>query len=214
MPTIQQASRPMPDPLSKAFFAADFERVEKAHRTVQLNDLPPQTQQAVREFIDGGSTTASADDQGEAIAWSEEDIVLLHWGLLRELRRLADPETPLEEKLDTLAWALTDPDLDARPFSMASCIRVVGTSPLSPTAYFGAASVEEIRDWIRANAPRWLRATLSRYPDWVQDLVRGQPDWVCRQLTRNPQWINEQVKLRETSLQQDLFSDQSALLAY
>jgi hypothetical protein len=178
---------------------------------VQLNDLPPQTQQAVREFIDGSS---SADDPGDAVVWTEEDIVLLHWGLLRELRRLADPETPLEEKLDTLAWALTDPELDARPFSMASCIRVVGTSPLSPTAYFGAASVEEIRDWIRANAPRWLRATLSRYPDWVQDLVRGQPDWVCRQLTRNPQWINEQIKLRETSLQQDLFSDHSALLAY
>lgn len=214
MPTIQQATRPMPDPLSKAFFAADFERVEQAHRTVQLNDLPPQTQHAVREFIDGSSTTAAAVDDDDAIVWTEEDIVLLHWGLLRELRRLADPETPLEEKLDTLAWALTDPLLDARPFSMASCIRVVGTSPLSPTAYFGAASVEEIRDWIRANAPRWLRATLSRYPDWVQDLVRGQPDWVCRQLTRNPQWINEQVKLRETSLQQDLFSDHSALLAY
>jgi hypothetical protein len=211
MPTIQQATRPMPDLLSKAFFAADFERVEQAHRKVQLNDLPPQTQQAVREFIDGSSTAAVPSD---TIAWTEADIVLLHWGLLLELRRLADPDTPLEEKLDTLAWALTDPVLDARPFSMASCIRVVGTSPLSPTAYFGAASVEEIRDWIRANAPRWLRATLSRYPEWVQDLVRGQPDWVCRQLTRNPQWINEQVKLRETSLQQDLFGDHSALLAY
>ena len=118
MPTIQQATRPMPDPLSKAFFAADFERVEQAHRTVQLNDLPPQTQQAVREFIDGGPTTAAADDQDDAIVWSEEDIVLLHWGLLRELRRLADPETPLEEKLDTLAWALTDPALDGRPVSV------------------------------------------------------------------------------------------------
>lgn len=211
MPTIQQATRPMPDLLSKAFFAADFERVEQAHRKVQLNDLPPQTQQAVREFIDGSSTAAVPSD---TIAWTEEDIVLLHWGLLLELRRLADPDTPLEEKLDTLAWALTDPVLDARPFSMASCIRVVGTSPLSPTAYFGAASVEEIRDWIRSNAPRWLRATLSRYPDWVQDLVRRHPDWVCRQLTRNPQWINEQVKLRETSLQQDLFGDHSVLLAY
>lgn len=211
MPTIHQATRPVPDPLSKAFFAADFERVEQAHRTVQLNDLPPQTQQAVREFIDGSS---AADGPDDTISWSEEDIVLLHWGLLRELRRLADPETPLEDKLDTLAWALTDPTLDAKPFSMASCIRVVGTSPLSPTAYFGAASVEEIRDWIRANAPRWLRASLARYPDWVQELVRSQPDWVCRQLTRNPQWLNEQVKLRETSMQQDLFSDHSALLAY
>lgn len=211
MPAIQQRTRPVPDPLSKAFFAADFERIEQAHRTVQLNDLPPQTQQAVREFIDGGPVLA---DEEEKIYWTEEDVVLLHWGLLRELRRLADPEAPLEEKLDTLAWALTDPTLDDRPFSMANCIRAVGMSPLSPTAYFGEASVEEIRDWIRANAPRWLRATLARYPDWVQDLVRQQPDWVVRQLDRNPQWINEQVKLRETSLQQDLFSDHSALLAY
>lgn len=211
MPTIQQRTRPVPDPLSKAFFAADFERVEHAHRTVQLNDLPPQTRQAVREFIDGGP---ALPDEEEKIYWTEEDVVLLHWGLLRELRRLADPEAPLEEKLDTLAWALTDPKLDDRPFSMANCIRAVGMSPLSPTAYFGEASVEEIRDWIRANAPRWLRATLARYPDWVQDLVRQQPDLVVRQLDRNPQWINEQVKLREPSLQQDLFSDHSALLAY
>lgn len=153
-------------------------------------------------------------DKYEVIDWAEEDIVLLHWGLLCELRRLADAETPLEEKLDTLAWALADSSLDAKPFSMANCIRVVGTSPLSPTPYFGATSVDEIRDWIRVNAPRWLRATLTRYPDWVQQLVRSQPDWVCRQLARNPQWINEQVKQREQSQQQDMFGNQSALLAY
>jgi len=212
MPANHQAfARPQPDPLTKTFFSADFERVEQAHRTVQLNDLPPHTQQAVGEFIDASPATAGSEG---VIDWTEEDIVLLHWGLLRELRRLADPETPLEDKLDTLAWALTDPALDAKPFSMASCIRVVGTSPLSPTAYFGAASVEEVRCWVLANAPRWLRATLARYPDWVQELVRSQPDWVCRQLTRNPQWINEQVKLRERSLQGDLFGDRSAPLAH
>ena len=212
MPTITHAmTRPEPDPLSKAFFAADFERVEQTHRTVQLDDLPPRTQHDDSEFIDGSPAKADPED---VIDWTEEDIVLLHWGLLRELRRLADPETPLEEKLDTLAWALTDPALDTKPFSMANCIRVVGTSTLSPTAYFGAASVEEIRGWIQANAPRWLRETLGRYPVWVALLVRGHPHWVCRQLERNPQWINEQVKLRGTSLQQDLFTDQSALLAY
>ena len=36
--------------------------------------------------------------------WSEDDIVLLHWRLLQEIRHLADPATPLEEKLDTLRW--------------------------------------------------------------------------------------------------------------
>lgn len=60
--TIHQATRPAPDPLSKAVFAADFERVEQAHRTVQLNDLPARTQQAVRKFIDGSSATADPDD--------------------------------------------------------------------------------------------------------------------------------------------------------
>jgi len=213
MPTITHAmTRPEPDPLSKAFFAADFKRVERTHRKVQLDHLPPRTRHdEVSEFIAGSPAKADPED---VIDWTEEDIVLLHWGLLRELRRLADPETPLEEKLDTLAWALTDPALDTKPFSMANCIRVVGTSTLSPTAYFGAASVEEIRGWIQANAPRWLRETLGRYPVWVALLVRGHPHWVCRQLERNPQWINEQVKLRGTSLQQDLFTDQSALLAY
>lgn len=211
MPTIHQATRPVPDPLSKAFFAADFERVEQAHRTVQLNDLPRHTQQAVRKFIDGSSATAEPDD---AIDWTEEDIVLLHWGLLRELRRLADPETPLEEKLDTLAWALTDPALDGRPFSFASCLRVVGTSPLSPTPYLGAVKVEDVREWLRTNARKWLRATLAKYPDWVQALVRQQPDWVAKQLSKNPQWINEQIKAREEAHQADLFGDPSALLAY
>ena len=165
MPTINQDISRLRDPLSKAFFAADFKRAEWVYRAAHLYDPP---MEAIAE-----------DGPERPVEWTEEDVVVLHWGLLRELRRLADPETPLEEKLDTLAWALTDPDLDGKPFSLASCIRVVGTSPLSPTPYFGGASVDDIRDWIRANAPRWLNATLARYPEWVRQLVRRQPDWVC-----------------------------------
>jgi hypothetical protein len=137
--------------------------------------------------------------------WSEEDVVLLHWRLLLELRRLPDPETPLEEKLDTLAWALTDPALDDRPFSFANCLRVVGTSPLSPTAYFGELQVDEIRDWLRAHARSWIGLTLKRYPDWIQALVRRHPDWVAKELRRNPQWLNEQIRAREEAAQPDLF---------
>jgi len=169
---------------------------------VQWQDLPPEAQQAVHEYLE------------EAPEWTEEDVVQLHWRLLLELRRLPDPETPLEEKLDTLAWALTDPTLDSRPFSFASCLRVVGTSPLSPTPYFGAVQVEEVREWLSINARKWLRATLARYPDWVQVLVPEQPDWVAKQLSKNPQWINEQIKAREEAPQADLFGDPSALLAY
>ena len=121
----------------------------------------------------------------------------LHWRLLLKRRRLPDPDTPLKEKLDTLAWALTDPALDDRPFSFANCLRVVGTSPLSPTAYFGAVQIDEVRDWLRANANEWIRATVAKCPDWVQTLVRKQPDWIAKQLSRNPQWLNEQIKARQ-----------------
>ena len=47
-------------------------------------------------------------DDRSPVEWSEEDIVLLHWRLLKEIGRLADPETPLEEKFDTLRWVFTE----------------------------------------------------------------------------------------------------------
>ena len=126
--------------------------------------------------------------------WSEEDVVWLHWRLLLELQQLPNPYTPLEEKLDTLAWALTEPEQDAKPFSFANCLKVVGTSPLSPTAYFGALDVDDIRSWIRRQAPGWIRLSLARYPQWMRTLIAQQPDWVAQQLSRNPQWVNEQIQ--------------------
>jgi hypothetical protein len=128
--------------------------------------------------------------------WSEEDLVLLHWRLLEELRHLQHAETPLEEKIDTLNWVFTDPDKDNAPFSFVRCVQVVGRSPLSPTPYFGAVDPESIRDWIRANAPRWMRATIERYPHWVGEEIRADPEHVVRQIDRNPQWINEEIKKR------------------
>ena len=143
---------------------------------------------------------------------NSNDIVLLHGGVLQEIRHLADPATPLEEKLDTLAWALTDPSLDGRPFSFANCLRVVGTSPMSPTPYFGLIQVDEIRAWLRTNSRRWIDATIARYPDWVQALIKAQPDWVAKQLARNPQWVNEQIKARQATQQDDLFAACDAAL--
>lgn len=87
-------------------------------------------------------------DDAQACEWTEDDVVQLHWRLLQELRDLTDPDTPLEVKFDTLRWVFTDPDKDAVPFSFANCLRVVGCSPLSPTAYFGAVDVGEVRQWI------------------------------------------------------------------
>ena len=57
--------------------------------------------------------------------WSEDDIVLLHWRLLQEIRHLADPATPLEEKLDTLRWVFTEREKDGLPFSFVNCLREV-----------------------------------------------------------------------------------------
>jgi hypothetical protein len=139
-----------------------------------------------------------------AIDWSEDDIVQLHWRLLQEVRHLADPATPLEEKLDTLRWVFTERDKDTRPFSFVSCLRVVGCSPLSPIAYCGRVDAEEVRDRIRHGLKAWLEATLARYPDWVRAVIAREPEWVEERLARNPQWINEQ--LRQMSVQGDLFS--------
>ena len=143
-------------------------------------------------------------DDRSPVEWSEEDIVLLHWRLLKEIGRLADPETPLEEKLDTLRWVFTEREKDAAPFSFVSCLRVVGCSPLSPIAYCGLVDAEEVRDRIRNGLKTWLNATLERYPDWVRSAVAGNPEWVEARLTRNPQWINEQLK--QMSVQGDLFA--------
>ena len=136
--------------------------------------------------------------------WSENDIVLLHWRLLQEIRHLADPATPLEEKLDTLRWVFTEREKDGLPFSFVNCLRVVGCSPLSPIPYCGLVDAEEVRERIRHGLQAWLHATLARYPDWVREAVATHPEWVEARLTRNPQWINEQLK--QMSVQGDLFA--------
>ena len=197
------------DPTGASIFGALFNSAD-TERNVELHELPTPFAQGFLDCLQDEGGMAAAfdyieDDRSAPPAWTEEDVVNLHWRLLLELRRLPDPETPLEEKLDTLAWALTEPELDDRPFSFASCIRVVGTSPLSPTAFFGALDVEAVRDWLRSNAKSWMRATLQRFPKSVQDLIRDQPEWVALQLSRNPQWINQQIKRQAKSAQDDLF---------
>lgn len=144
------------------------------------------------------------DNEDDTHEWTEEEIVYLHWRLLRDVRDLADPDAPLDEKLSTLGWIFTDPDKDSRPFSFVNCLRVVGCSPLSPIAYCGRVDSEEIREHIARNAKHWLRTTLSRYPQWVTEALARNPDWVDAQLARNPQWINEQIK--KLAVQGDLFA--------
>lgn len=148
--------------------------------------------------------SAAENDTAPPLEWSEEDLVLLHWRLLREIQRLAEPDTPLEEKLDTLRWVFTERAKDGQPFSFVSCLRVVGCSPLSPLPYCGLVDPEEVRDRIRAAARPWLRETLLRYPGWVREAVLDHPDWVAARLAANPQWLNEEV--RRIALQGDMFA--------
>jgi hypothetical protein len=148
--------------------------------------------------------TLDALDDDIVIEWSEEDVVFLHWRLLKEVGDLRDPETPLEEKLDTLRWIFTERDKESRPFSFVNCLKVVGCSPLSPTPYFGLLDAEEIRDTIRYQVKAWLNATLARYPCWVREAVLTNPGWVENRLAKNPQWINEQIK--KHTMEGDLFA--------
>lgn len=154
-------------------------------------------------FIANAAAALDVFDDDAVAEWSEEDVVFLHWRLLREIGDLCNPATPLEEKLDTLRWIFTDRDKESRPFSFVNCLKVVGCSSLSPLPYIGLVDAEEIRDAIRCQAKSWLNATLARYPDWVRDAVLTNPGWVESRLAKNPQWINEQIK--KTAAHGDLF---------
>ncbi|MCU6435316.1 hypothetical protein LPB67_16185 [Undibacterium sp. Jales W-56] len=166
---------------------------------------PPVAGQSVLSMmidpVDEDTTPFNDAPTGE---WDEEDIVFLHWRLLKEVGGLRDPATPLEEKLDTLRWIFTEREKESRPFSFVNCLNVVGCSPLSPLPYFGRLDADEIRDAIQCQVKFWLNATLMRYPSWVREAVLRNPTWIESRLSKNPQWINEQVK--KHSVQGDLFA--------
>lgn len=146
-----------------------------------------------------------SDDSDPAPSWSEEDVVLLHWLLLKQVQRLADPETPFAEKIWTLNWVFTDPDKDALPFSFVSCVKVVSCSPLSPLPFIGDFDVSDLRERIAHSARRWMRESVERFPPWVQETLRRNPTELLAKLERNPQYLNEQIRLRQ--LKGDLFDD-------
>src|ERR1700674_1051358 len=77
--------------------------------------------------------------------WSEDGVGVLHWVLLKDLVSLHDPETPLADKFELLRWVFTDSELNDNPFSFANWVKVVGCSPHSPTAFFGAIDVDDAR---------------------------------------------------------------------
>lgn len=164
---------------------------------------PVEGQSALAMMIDPVHADTTPFDDAPIDGWDEEDIVFLHWRLLKEVGGLRDPAMPLEEKLDTLRWIFTEREKESRPFSFVNCLKVVGCSPLSPLPYFGRLDAEEIRDAIQCQVKFWLNATLMRYPSWVREAVLRNPTWIENRLSKNPQWINEQVK--KHSMQGDMF---------
>ena len=142
-------------------------------------------------------------DDTATIEWTEEDVVQLHCLMLADLGGLADPRTPLAEKLETLRWIYTDPEKDRLPFSFANCLFVAGCSPLSVFDYFGFIHPDDFRDFLSWYVRRWMRETLARYPRWVRDAFRQNPQWAALRLQNEPQWINQQVK--RVTEQGDLF---------
>jgi hypothetical protein len=186
-PDLDKRSAPKGVATNQSFVDAEFDAPSDPHTQGELRT----------EGATGQSDRASDE-------WSEDEIVLLHWRLLQEIRHLADPATPLEEKLDTLRWVFTEREKDGLPFSFVNCLRVVGCSPLSPIAYCGLVDAEDVRERIRHGLKPWLHATLARYPDRVREAVATHPEWVEARLTRNPRWTNEQLK--QLSVQGDLFA--------
>lgn len=158
-----------------------------------------------------------------AVEWTETEIAGLHWELLREVGALADPKTPIAEKLDTLAWVLRDPKHDDEPFSFAYCVRVVSSHVafedfiqarqefhaqlaqqnttgktdarrrMPPTSYLGQVDVDTMRLYVKVHAQRWLRESLELLSPEAQAFFRARPQYVATRLGTNPQWLNELV---------------------
>ena len=181
-------------PLSSAFDQA-VRGQAIGRQPVLFDNLAPQAKATTLQYV--------FDDEAP-VEWSEEDVVWLHWRLLQELADLGDPDTPLDEKIDALRWVFTDPISEREPFSFVNCLRVVGSSPLSPMPYLGSIDAESIRGWIRHHVHKWLTATINRYPSWAAAAVLENPCWIESRLAKNPQWINEEIK--KHTEQGDLFA--------
>ncbi|MGK5060379.1 hypothetical protein ACQ4WY_25935 [Janthinobacterium sp. LB2P49] len=150
---------------------------------------------------------SASEIKGEAFEFSEEELVALHWWLLRKVSLLSDPRTPLDEKFELVRWVFTDPVRDTQPFSFVNCMKVVSGSPLSQLPFIGGVDAQEVRDWIGSQLCRWFLSSLQDYPEWARQAVLAKPDWISENLFKNPQWINEQIKLHQSDLFASLIAE-------
>jgi hypothetical protein len=140
-----------------------------------------------------GEALGARDAAPGCAAWSTEEIVGLHFVLLDDLRRLADPETPLEERFELLEWVFTDRAREGEPFSFRMCVRL----------YARTCDPDGVREALSPLSVAWLRDALARLPAWLGEQILRDPQWAAAELHRNPQWLNEAL-LRQ-SREPDLF---------
>ena len=134
---------------------------------------------------------AHRDDEALRDEWTEDTIVRLHFMLLDDIRKLADPATPIAEKFEILRWIYTDPEHDRAPFSFASCVRLFG---ISTHPGLGTLDADDVRVELRRPVVQWICQSLARYPSWVREAFLESPEWVDVLLARNPQLLNEATR--------------------
>jgi hypothetical protein len=157
-------------------------RPQRAQLAIDLGNDPGLSDPPVAEESAAGSYAA----------WSADEIVRLHFVLLDDLRRLSEPETPLEERFELLEWVFTERAREMEPFSFGTCVRVV----------FRTCDPDDVREELRRLTLAWLRDAVARLPGWLGEQILRDPQWAAAELHRNPQWINEELlrQMREPDL--------------
>ena len=135
-----------------------------------------------------------AESAEEKIAWTQEEVVMLH-GILFDtcVERLNDPATPLDEVVDCLRWIFSDRSKETQAFSFSNTMSLYQRPP-----------ARYLREVMQTGLKGYLTERLTRYPAWVGEAFWSDPDRFADELERNPQWINERV--RRVSRDGDLFA--------
>ncbi len=156
----------------------------------ELHGMAVSSPQAAQLVIDLGTDArrskppvAREAATGGYAAWSTEEIVGLHFILLDDLRRLAEPETPLEERFELLEWVFTDRAHEIEPFSFGMCVRL----------FLRTCDPDGVREALRPLSRGWLREAIARLPAWLAARILREPQWAATELHRNPQWLNEEL---------------------
>jgi hypothetical protein len=147
-----------------------------------------------RKLLDGNTTVEDRVELLKRIytdrepVWMTDEMVQVHFILLNECEQLSDPEFPLAEKLDVLAWMFADESHDMHALSFYRCARQA----------WGSCDVRSAASDIKRLIPQWIDETLRLYPRWARQWVKGfllhNPDGLLKILDKNPQFINEMIR--------------------